>query len=105
MITEVTQLAKHCSSGADTLNCIVPCEALTDLDANPTRFQLEGFVLHPRRLECEPFEVSTDDMAEMLYLFRLIRESYVALGAVGAEALTTAMLGHVPDAPLPGGRT
>lgn len=53
-----------------------------------TKLQVEGWVLHPRKLIAREVQIVTDDADDADYVLRLVAASQATLAARQAEALT-----------------
>jgi len=104
-ITEISELRNHMGRGADSLNIFVVTEATAfapngDEEVyfdHATSFQVEGYVLHPRKLLAHPVEIVTEDRDDAEYILELIRTSQVHLAGRGAQGIMYASAARIPD--------
>jgi hypothetical protein len=99
-LTEVADIREHLGQEADWMNLFIATSAgvenRADEDALAYRLAeadtltIEGYVLHPRRLQCLPVELSITDADDADYVLRLIRESAGLLPAMSGSALELA---------------
>lgn len=97
VVTTVPELREHMSGGADRLNIFVATSTQAYHEgyeqtriSDATSFQIEGFVLHPRRMEAARVEIVTEDAAEVDYILTLVDGSQGPLAAIQAEAVMLA---------------
>jgi len=94
-ITDTAELREFMGSGADSLNIFLATSTLvTDEEANEhkylsygTTFQVEGYVLQPRKLRAIPVEIVTDDGDDTDYILGLVRGSQAHLAERQADAV------------------
>lgn len=85
------EIQDHMGTNADPWNIMIVTQCAV-YDANDeevyvsdgVKLSLEGFILHPRRLEHDAFEYDTEDLAEIDYLLRCITTSAASLAAATA---------------------
>jgi hypothetical protein len=99
-ITDVAAL-KAGVSAPDDYNLFIPVSALAlgpdgdevgSLD-RASSFQIEGFVLHPRRMEVQPVEIVTEDADEVAFILQVVRDSQAPLAYRQAGALALYPIG------------
>ena len=94
-ITTTDELREQMGNVADRLNIFLAVStAAFDDDgeehlflSHATSFQIEGYVLRPRKLHSIPVEIVTHDPEEARYILGLVRDSQVALAERQAEAV------------------
>lgn len=101
-ITEVSEIREHLGDHPDSMNVLLATSTQVLLDTGEeapderhvvcegNSFQLEGFVLHPRRLLCQPVELVLTDPGEVDYVLGLIRESVAVMAALTGDAASFA---------------
>lgn len=95
MLTTVAEIRDHIGSEADWYNQIVVTSATAfSPDDNEVtciehadRLQFEGFVIHPRKLRSEPFELLVDNDEDAHYILDIIEQSHIALARRQGMAL------------------